>query len=95
MRASEECLQVSEQSYLLRISTCCVAASFSDPCEAYSFADYDDVINVDLGPRSVDDLARNGLSWNKGPKDPLWNSVHDDIDVLRQVSDCSKRYTGG
>ena len=86
MGTSEECVQISEQSDLLGIMARGVAVSFCDFCEADPFANYDDVINVDLGPRSVDDLARNGLSWNKGPKDPLWNSVHDDIDVLRQVS---------
>jgi hypothetical protein len=82
MRPSEERLQVSEQDDFLRVSTCSVAISFGDSGKAYSFADYDDVINVDLGSRSVDDLARDCLSWYKCSKNTLRDSVHDDVDML-------------
>lgn len=83
MGTSEECVQISEQSDLLGIMARGVAVSFCDFCEADPFANYDDVINVDLSSRRVDDLARDSLSWYKRTENALGRAIHDDVDMLR------------
>lgn len=85
MRTSKYGIQIPEQDDFLSVMTCSVAITFRNPRVAGPFADYDDMVDIDLSERSIDDFAGDCLSWYKCAKGTFWRGVHDDVNMLGGV----------